>query len=90
MRTIRDVMNMKMDDFELSVRSSNCMKNMGIETLSQLTGKTMDEISRMRNMGKKSLGEINEKLEKLGLTYNMDDKAWLQWGLKHIELIKAL
>jgi len=90
MRTIKDVMNIKVMDFEFSVRCTNCMKNMGIQTLSDLTKHSQEEIVKMRNMGKKSIEEINTKLSELELSYCMDDRAWLQWGLQHIELVKAL
>lgn len=90
MRTIKNVMDIKVADFEFSVRSTNCMKNMGIETLADLTSHSQAEIAKMRNVGKKSIEEINSKLTRMGLTYDMDDKAWLQWGLHHIDLIKAL
>lgn len=90
MRTIKDVMDIKIADFEFSVRCTNCMKSMGIQTLSELTKHSQEEISKMRNMGRKSLEEISNKLSDFELSFKMDDRAWLQWGLQHIELIKSL
>lgn len=90
MKTIRNVMDINVGDFEFSVRCTNCMKNMGIQTLADLTRHSQEEIAKMRNMGKKSIEEINNKLADMELGYRMDDRAWLQWGLRHIDLIKAL
>lgn len=90
MRTIKEVMNINVADFEFSVRCTNCMKNMGIKTLADLTKHSQEEIAHMKNIGKKSIEEINSKLSDMGLSYKMDDRCWLQWGLQHIELIKAL
>ncbi len=90
MKTIRQVMDIKVRDFDFSVRCINCMKKMGIETLSDLTRHSQEEIKKMRSMGKKSLDEIDAKLNFLDLNYSMDDKKWLQWGLRHIPLIKDL
>lgn len=90
MKTIKEVMDINVADFEFSVRCTNCMKKMGIKTLADLTKHSQEEIAKMRNMGRKSLEEIDNKLAELELYYKMDDRAWLQWGLQHIELIKAL
>lgn len=90
MKTIKEVMDINVVDFEFSVRCTNCMNRMGIKTLADLTKHSQEEISKMRNMGRKSLEEIDNKLAEMGLTYQMNDRAWLQWGLQHIELIKAL
>lgn len=90
MKTIKEVMDISVADFDFSVRCTNCMNRMGIKTLADLTKHSQEEIAKMRNMGRKSLEEINIKLAEMGLTYHMDNKAWLQWGLRHIELIKAL
>jgi len=63
---------------------------MGIKTLAELTSHSEEEISKMRNMGKKSLEEINKKLADLELSYKMDERSWALWGINHIQLIKAL
>ncbi len=62
-----DVMNMSIDELELSVRSFNCLKRAGINTVSELTNKTPDEMMKVRNLGRKSLEEVLEKLKDLGL-----------------------
>lgn len=90
MQTIKEVMDINVVDLEFSVRCTNCMKNMGIKTLADLTKQSQEEIAKTRNMGQKSLEEIDNKLAEMGLSYQMNDRAWLQWGLKHIELIKSI
>lgn len=61
--------NMSIDDLDLTVRSYNCLKRAGISTVEELTQKTEDEMSRVRNLGKKSLKEVKEKLAELNLTF---------------------
>ncbi len=55
------------DELELSVRSYNCLKRAGINTVEELTNKTPDEMMKVRNLGKKSLDEVLEKLKELNL-----------------------
>ena len=55
------------DELELSVRSYNCLKRAGINTVEELTTKTPDEMMKVRNLGKKSLDEVLEKLKELNL-----------------------
>ncbi|MDD5791568.1 MAG: DNA-directed RNA polymerase subunit alpha [Erysipelotrichaceae bacterium] len=64
-----NVMNGSIDDLELTVRSYNCLKRAGISTIKELTERTEEEMSRVRNLGKKSLKEIKEKLTELGLSF---------------------
>jgi DNA-directed RNA polymerase subunit alpha len=52
---------------ELSVRSSNCLKRAGINTVDELVSKTEDDLMKVRNLGKKSLQEIKDKLDELEL-----------------------
>ena len=61
--------NMSIDDLDLTVRSYNCLKRAGITTVEELTQKTEDEMSRVRNLGKKSLKEVKEKLAELNLSF---------------------
>ena len=61
--------NMSIDDLDLTVRSYNCLKRAGIGTVEELTQKTEDEMSRVRNLGKKSLKEVKEKLAELNLSF---------------------
>ncbi|MCR4923415.1 MAG: DNA-directed RNA polymerase subunit alpha [Lachnospiraceae bacterium] len=64
------VMEMSIDELELSVRSFNCLKRAGINTVEELTNKTPDEMMRVRNLGRKSLEEVLAKLKELGLQLN--------------------
>ena len=57
------------DDLELSIRSSNCLKRAGITSVQQLTEKTVEDMMKVRNLGKKSLKEIRNKLQSLGLDF---------------------
>ena len=65
--------NMSIDDLDLTVRSYNCLKRAGISTVQELTEKTEDEMSRVRNLGKKSLKEVKEKLAEMNLTFARND-----------------
>ncbi|MBQ0028357.1 MAG: DNA-directed RNA polymerase subunit alpha [Lachnospiraceae bacterium] len=58
---------MSIDELELSVRSYNCLKRAGINTVQELVGKTPEEMMKVRNLGKKSLDEVLAKLKDLGL-----------------------
>ena len=58
---------MSIDELELSVRSYNCLKRAGINTVQELVAKTPDEMMKVRNLGKKSLDEVLAKLKDLGL-----------------------
>lgn len=73
MRTIREVMNINISNMELSVRSTNGLKRMSINNLSDLTAKSQEDLRKIRNMGKKSIDEITEKIESIGLSFNMTD-----------------
>jgi len=61
------VMEMSIEELDLSVRSYNCLKRAGINTVLELTQKTEDEMMKVRNLGKKSLEEVELKLNHLGL-----------------------
>ena len=60
---------MMIEDLDLSVRSYNCLKRAGIQTVDELTQKTEDEMMRVRNLGKKSLKEVKDKLIELNLGF---------------------
>lgn len=60
---------MMIEDMDLSVRSYNCLKRAGIQTVEELTQKTEDEMMRVRNLGKKSLKEVKDKIYELGLSF---------------------
>ena len=59
------------EELELSVRSYNCLKNANIRTLAELVQKTEQEMLRTKNFGRKSLNEIKELIEAMGLHFNM-------------------
>ena len=64
------VLEMSIDELELSVRSYNCLKRAGINTVEELTNKTPDDMMKVRNLGRKSLEEVLAKLKELGLQLN--------------------
>ena len=68
---LRKLLNMSVNEIELSVRAANCLNNANITTVGQLAMKTEQEMLKYRNFGKKSLNEIKEKLEALGLSLGM-------------------
>ena len=70
---IRKILSTPVEELELSVRSSNCLKNANIKTIGELTRKTEDDIARTRNFGKKSLQEIKEKLKEWNLSLSITD-----------------
>lgn len=61
------VLEMTIEELDLSVRSYNCLKRAGINTVQELCSKTEEEMMKVRNLGRKSLEEVQEKLERLGL-----------------------
>lgn len=68
---LRKILNMSVNEIELSVRAANCLNNANITTVGQLAMKTEAEMLKYRNFGKKSLNEIKEKLTTLGLSLGM-------------------
>ncbi|HXG47707.1 MAG TPA: DNA-directed RNA polymerase subunit alpha [Methylomirabilota bacterium] len=69
---MKKLLNMSVNEIELSVRAANCLNNANITTVGQLAMKTEQEMLKYRNFGKKSLNEIKEKLAALGLTLGMN------------------
>ena len=67
------VLEMNIDELELSVRSYNCLKRAGINTVEELTNKTAEDMMKVRNLGRKSLEEVLAKLKELGLALNLSD-----------------
>ena len=61
------ILEMQIEDLDLSVRSYNCLKRAGINTVDELTQKTEEDMMKVRNLGKKSLKEVKQKLDELGL-----------------------
>jgi DNA-directed RNA polymerase subunit alpha len=68
----KKLLNMSVNEIELSVRAANCLNNANITTVGQLALKTEQEMLKYRNFGKKSLNEIKEKLTSLGLSLGMN------------------
>jgi DNA-directed RNA polymerase subunit alpha len=79
---IRQILNTPVEELELSVRSSNCLKNANIKTIGELTRKTEDDIAKTRNFGKKSLQEIKEKLKEWNLSLGITDINLLKNAVK--------
>ncbi len=67
------VLEMNIDELELSVRSYNCLKRAGINTVEELINKTPEDMMKVRNLGRKSLDEVLAKLKELGLSLNSSD-----------------
>ena len=68
------VLEMSIDELELSVRSYNCLKRAGINTVEELTNKTSEDMMKVRNLGRKSLEEVLAKLKELGLQLNPSEE----------------
>ncbi|MEG1257373.1 DNA-directed RNA polymerase subunit alpha C-terminal domain-containing protein, partial [Clostridium sp.] len=68
------VLEMTIEELDLSVRSFNCLKRAGINTVQELTEKSMDDMMKVRNLGKKSLEEVEQKLEGLGLIFKPSEE----------------
>ena len=69
-----EILSMKIEDMELSVRSFNCLKRAGINTVEDLCNKTESEMMKIRNLGNKSLVEVHERLEAMGLSLRKDSE----------------
>ena len=67
------VLEMNIDELELSVRSFNCLKRAGINTVEELCNRTSEDMMKVRNLGRKSLEEVLAKLKELGLSLNLGD-----------------
>src|SRR5204863_94196 len=72
---LKKLLNMSVNEIELSVRAANCLNNANITTVGQLAMKSEQEMLKYRNFGKKSLNEIKEKLSTLGLSLGMTFEA---------------
>ena len=67
------VLEMTIEELDLSVRSYNCLKRAGINTVQELSQKTEEDMMKVRNLGKKSLEEVKSKMAELGLSLRKDD-----------------
>ena len=68
-------LSMTIDELDLSVRSFNCLKRANINTVADLINKTGEDMMKVRNMGKKSLDEVQKKLEMMGLSLASEDSG---------------
>ena len=68
------VLEMNIDELELSVRSYNCLKRAGINTVAELINRTPEDMMKVRNLGRKSLEEVLAKLKELGLQLNQGEE----------------
>ena len=68
------VLEMNIDEVELSVRSYNCLKRAGINTVEELTNRTPEDMMKVRNLGRKSLEEVLAKLKELGLSLRQGEE----------------
>ena len=81
---LRKLLNMSVNEIELSVRAANCLNNANITTVGELATKSEQEMLKYRNFGKKSLNEIKDKLEQFGLSLGMKiDERLLDKGAKN-------
>nr|MCR4607719.1 DNA-directed RNA polymerase subunit alpha [Oscillospiraceae bacterium] len=67
------ILKMTIEELDLSVRSFNCLKRANINTVEDLVSKTQDEMIKVRNLGRKSLEEVIQKLAMLGLSLASED-----------------
>ena len=70
----RKILEMTIEELDLSVRSFNCLKRAGVNTVEDLTTKTEDDMMKVRNLGKKSLDEVVAKLHSFGLDLRSEDE----------------
>jgi DNA-directed RNA polymerase subunit alpha len=68
------ILEMTIEELDLSVRSYNCLKRAGINTVEELTTRTEEDMMKVRNLGKKSLEEVVQKLEELGLSLKLSEE----------------
>ena len=66
---IKNVDDMTIEELDLSVRSYNCLKRANIQTVQELILRTEDDLAKVRNMGKKSIKEVKDKVATLGLSF---------------------
>lgn len=68
------ILEMNIEDLDISVRSYNCLKRASVNTVGDLADKTEEEMMKVRNLGRKSLEEVIQKLESLGLSLRKEDE----------------
>ena len=78
---IRNLLNLTIDEMELSVRSHNCLQAAGIKYIYELVSKEESEMLKYKNFGRKSLTELVEKLDEMGISFGMDVDKYLKLEL---------
>ena len=73
----KKLLNTTIDELELSVRSSNCLKRVGIVKVSDLVEHSEEDMMKVRNLGRKSLDEVKKKLEKMGLSFKPSENDYI-------------
>ena len=68
------ILEMTIEDLDLSVRSFNCLKRAGIDTVEDLINKSEEDMMKVRNLGRKSLEEVIQKLNSLGFTLQKEEE----------------
>ena len=68
------VLEMTIEELDLSVRSFNCLKRAGINTVEDLINKSEEDMMKVRNLGRKSLEEVEQKLQDLGLSLRQNEE----------------
>jgi len=79
---VKKILNLGIDELELSVRSHNCLKAAGIQTVGELVSKTEQELLNYRNFGQKSLNELADLVKNFGLSFGMDVDRYLKGNKK--------
>ena len=69
-----NIFEMGIEELDLEVRSYNCLKRAGIDTVEELCNRTSEDMMKVRNLGRKSLEEVLSKLKELGLSLNLGDE----------------
>jgi DNA-directed RNA polymerase subunit alpha len=77
-RRIREILKRSIDELEISVRASNCLKDKNIKTIGELVKKSNKELLSYENFGRKSLKELEKNLAKVGLQLEMDVTKYLK------------
>ncbi len=75
---VRNMLKMRVDELELSVRSSNCLRAANIQSIEEMVTKTESEMLKYRNFGRKSLNEIGAILEEMDLSWGMDISQYIE------------
>ncbi len=75
---VRNILKMRVDELELSVRSSNCLRAANIQTIQEMVTKSEGEMLKYRNFGRKSLNEISAILDEMDLSFGMDITPYLE------------